>query len=248
MWPKSPNNRTGFLFKRTALFLSFLSRSLSAKKSGRCTKPCLLETSARATPWGRFHTEMEGWNLIVFYFFTNSYFSSHVSGTELSFFVSACSGFEARWSSGERQSRERRNPPETDCCLPVSLWMGTILILLSSWLKVRWWSFKCYIKKVFMCTEMIKLLFFNVYPGECLSPPHSPDFSSLPEFKENKEPSPKVKRRRSVKISSAALEPAQWQNDDLQILTCASDYKSMNEFLMKKVLRPLPLYKLFPEL
>ncbi|XP_060742609.1 unconventional myosin-IXAa isoform X3 [Tachysurus vachellii] len=71
--------------------------------------------------------------------------------------------------------------------------------------------------------------------GECLSPPHSPDFSSLPEFKENKEPSPKVKRRRSVKISSAALEPAQWQNDDLQILTCASDYKSMNEFLMKKI-------------
>uniref|UniRef100_A0A8B9L4Y3 Myosin IXA n=1 Tax=Astyanax mexicanus TaxID=7994 RepID=A0A8B9L4Y3_ASTMX len=55
------------------------------------------------------------------------------------------------------------------------------------------------------------------------------------EFKENKEPSPKVKRRRSVKISSVALEPAQWQNDALQILTCASDYRSMNDFLMKKV-------------
>ncbi|XP_060796890.1 unconventional myosin-IXAa isoform X3 [Neoarius graeffei] len=71
--------------------------------------------------------------------------------------------------------------------------------------------------------------------GECLSPPHSPDVGSLPEFKENKEPSPKMKRRRSVKISSVALEPAQWQNDALQILTCANDYKSMNEFLMKKI-------------
>lgn len=54
-------------------------------------------------------------------------------------------------------------------------------------------------------------------------------------MKENKEPSPKVKRRRSVKISSAALEPAQWQNDALQILTCTNDYRSMNDFLMKKV-------------
>ncbi|XP_066503018.1 unconventional myosin-IXAa isoform X4 [Hoplias malabaricus] len=71
--------------------------------------------------------------------------------------------------------------------------------------------------------------------AECLSPPHSPDLSSQREFKENKEPSPKVKRRRSVKISSVALEPAQWQSDALQILTCASDYKSMNEFLMKKI-------------
>lgn len=71
--------------------------------------------------------------------------------------------------------------------------------------------------------------------GECLSPPQSPECSSLPEFKENKEPSPKMKRRRSVKISSVALEPAQWQNDALQILTCASDYRSMNDFLMKKV-------------
>ncbi|XP_053368697.1 unconventional myosin-IXAa isoform X3 [Clarias gariepinus] len=74
-----------------------------------------------------------------------------------------------------------------------------------------------------------------VAEGESLSPPNSPEFSSLPEFKENKEPSPKVKRHRSVKISSAALEPAQWQNDALQILTCANDYKSMNEFLMKKI-------------
>ncbi|XP_076879856.1 unconventional myosin-IXAa isoform X2 [Brachyhypopomus gauderio] len=71
--------------------------------------------------------------------------------------------------------------------------------------------------------------------GEWLSPPRSPDLDAQPEFKENKEPSPKVKRRRSVKISSVALEPAQWQNDELQILTCASDYRSMNEFLMKKI-------------
>ncbi|KAI4904764.1 hypothetical protein NFI96_015365 [Prochilodus magdalenae] len=74
-----------------------------------------------------------------------------------------------------------------------------------------------------------------VAEGELLSPPHSPDLSSQRDFKENKEPSPKVKRRRSVKISSVALEPAQWQNDALQILTCASDYRSMNEFLMKKI-------------
>ena len=71
-----------------------------------------------------------------------------------------------------------------------------------------------------------------------MSPPRSPDLTlerAGREFKENKEPSPKVKRRRSVKISNVALEPAQWQNDSLQILTCANDYKSMNDFLMKKV-------------
>lgn len=60
-------------------------------------------------------------------------------------------------------------------------------------------------------------------------------------MKENKEPSPKVKRRRSVKISSAALEPAQWQNDALQILTCTNDYRSMNDFLMKKASNHSPL-------
>lgn len=38
-----------------------------------------------------------------------------------------------------------------------------------------------------------------------------------------------------MKISSVALEPAQWQNDALQILTCTNDYRSMNDFLMKKV-------------
>uniref|UniRef100_A0A671QSZ3 Unconventional myosin-IXa-like n=1 Tax=Sinocyclocheilus anshuiensis TaxID=1608454 RepID=A0A671QSZ3_9TELE len=68
-----------------------------------------------------------------------------------------------------------------------------------------------------------------------LTPPQSPDLTLQREFKENKDPSPKVKRRRSVKISSVALEPVQWQNDALQILTCASDYRSMNDFLMKKI-------------
>lgn len=44
-----------------------------------------------------------------------------------------------------------------------------------------------------------------------------------------------MKRKRSVKISSVALEPVQWQNDSLQIITSASDLKSMDEFLLKKV-------------
>ncbi|KAL7406748.1 hypothetical protein ABVT39_025670 [Epinephelus coioides] len=73
---------------------------------------------------------------------------------------------------------------------------------------------------------------------ENMSPPCSPDLTldqGIRDLKENKEPSPKVKRRRSVKISSVALEPAQWQNDALQILTCTNDYRSMNDFLMKKI-------------
>uniref|UniRef100_A0A673AH63 Myosin IXAb n=1 Tax=Sphaeramia orbicularis TaxID=375764 RepID=A0A673AH63_9TELE len=53
--------------------------------------------------------------------------------------------------------------------------------------------------------------------------------------KENKEPSPKTRRHRSLKISSITLEPAQWQNDALHILTSAHDYRSMNDFLMKKI-------------
>uniref|UniRef100_A0A4W6F4P1 Myosin IXA n=1 Tax=Lates calcarifer TaxID=8187 RepID=A0A4W6F4P1_LATCA len=76
-------------------------------------------------------------------------------------------------------------------------------------------------------------------PGqENMSPPCSPDLTldrGFRDLKENKEPSPKVKRRRSVKISSVALEPGQWQNDALQILTCTNDYRSMNDFLMKKI-------------
>ncbi|XP_038561193.1 unconventional myosin-IXa-like isoform X7 [Micropterus salmoides] len=72
------------------------------------------------------------------------------------------------------------------------------------------------------------------------SPPHSPDLEAaasrgVRDSKENKEPSPKMRRRRSVKISSITLEPAQWQNDALHILTSAHDYRSMNDFLMKKI-------------
>ncbi|XP_008947166.1 PREDICTED: unconventional myosin-IXa, partial [Merops nubicus] len=70
-----------------------------------------------------------------------------------------------------------------------------------------------------------------------LTPPRSPELSGIyrREFKENKEPSPKVKRKRSVKISNVALEPMQWQNDSLQIITSAGDLKSMDEFLLKKM-------------
>ncbi|XP_058484724.1 unconventional myosin-IXAa isoform X1 [Solea solea] len=70
---------------------------------------------------------------------------------------------------------------------------------------------------------------------ESMSPPCSPDMMLDRDLKENKDPSPKVKRRRSVKISSVALEPTQWQSDALQILTCTNDYRTMNDFLMKKI-------------
>ncbi|XP_017292504.1 unconventional myosin-IXAb isoform X3 [Kryptolebias marmoratus] len=68
-----------------------------------------------------------------------------------------------------------------------------------------------------------------------LSPPHSPDLeaSSSRGVRDTKET--KEQRRRSLKISSIALEPAKWQNDSLHILTSASDYRSMNDFLMKKI-------------
>uniref|UniRef100_A0A8D2LVE0 Myosin IXA n=1 Tax=Varanus komodoensis TaxID=61221 RepID=A0A8D2LVE0_VARKO len=70
-----------------------------------------------------------------------------------------------------------------------------------------------------------------------LTPPRSPELSGSyqRECKENKEPSPKVKRKRSLKISNVTMEPAQWQNDALQIITSASDLKSMDEFLLKKM-------------
>ncbi|XP_047218829.1 unconventional myosin-IXAa isoform X3 [Girardinichthys multiradiatus] len=73
---------------------------------------------------------------------------------------------------------------------------------------------------------------------ENMSPPCSPDLTldrGFRDLKENKEPSPKVKRRRSVKISNVALEPTQWQNDALQILSSINDYRSMNDFLIKKI-------------
>ncbi|XP_029431738.1 LOW QUALITY PROTEIN: unconventional myosin-IXa [Rhinatrema bivittatum] len=69
-----------------------------------------------------------------------------------------------------------------------------------------------------------------------LTPPRSPELLGHGgKEKENKEPSPKVKRKRSVKISNVALEPAQWQNDSLQIITSAGDLKCMDEFLLKKM-------------
>ncbi|XP_068129710.1 unconventional myosin-IXa [Hyperolius riggenbachi] len=64
--------------------------------------------------------------------------------------------------------------------------------------------------------------------------PRSPDLSRGRE-KENKDPSPKVQRRRSLKISTNALEPAQWQNERAQIICSASDLKCMDEFLQKKI-------------
>ncbi|XP_074477789.1 unconventional myosin-IXAa isoform X3 [Sebastes fasciatus] len=73
---------------------------------------------------------------------------------------------------------------------------------------------------------------------ENMSPPTSPDLmldQGVRDLKENKAPSPKVRRRRSVKISNVAMDQAQWQNDALQIITCTNDYRSMNDFLMKKI-------------
>uniref|UniRef100_A0A8C2R429 Unconventional myosin-IXa n=1 Tax=Capra hircus TaxID=9925 RepID=A0A8C2R429_CAPHI len=69
------------------------------------------------------------------------------------------------------------------------------------------------------------------------TPPLSPELpgSCRKEFKENKEPSPKARRKRSVKISSVALESMHWQNDSVQIIASASDLKSMDEFLLKKM-------------
>ncbi|MXQ91703.1 hypothetical protein E5288_WYG004547 [Bos mutus] len=69
------------------------------------------------------------------------------------------------------------------------------------------------------------------------TPPLSPELpgSCRKEFKENKEPSPKARRKRSVKISSVALESVHWQNDSVQIIASASDLKSMDEFLLKKM-------------
>uniref|UniRef100_A0A8C9NMW8 Myosin IXA n=1 Tax=Serinus canaria TaxID=9135 RepID=A0A8C9NMW8_SERCA len=86
-------------------------------------------------------------------------------------------------------------------------------------------------------SELLELYAEQELGPHPLTPPRSPELSGLyrREFKENKEPSPKVKRKRSVKISNVALEPVQWQNDSLQIITSASDLKSMDEFLLKKM-------------
>lgn len=69
------------------------------------------------------------------------------------------------------------------------------------------------------------------------TPPLSPELpgSCRKEFKENKEPSPKAKRKRGVKISSVASDSTHWQNDSVQIIASANDLKSMDEFLLKKM-------------
>lgn len=86
---------------------------------------------------------------------------------------------------------------------------------------------------------ILKMSVYHPAPAESHSPPHSPDLEAaspriIKDTKENKEPSPKMKRRRSLKISSINLEPTQWQNDALHILTSTHDYRSMNDFLIKK--------------
>ncbi|XP_070302454.1 unconventional myosin-IXAa-like [Salvelinus sp. IW2-2015] len=67
--------------------------------------------------------------------------------------------------------------------------------------------------------------------------PHSPNLMGTRgrETKENKEPSPKVRRRRSVKISQRGPRARPVGNDALHILTSTHDYRSMNDFLMKEV-------------
>ncbi|XP_056595121.1 unconventional myosin-IXAb isoform X3 [Triplophysa dalaica] len=75
------------------------------------------------------------------------------------------------------------------------------------------------------------------------SSPGSPEHAGLSErgkdSKENREPlmmgMMSINRRRSVKISSVSLESNAWQNDSLHILTSTTDYRCMNDFLMKKI-------------
>ncbi|KAK5901833.1 hypothetical protein CesoFtcFv8_007152 [Champsocephalus esox] len=102
--------------------------------------------------------------------------------------------------------------------------------------RIRFWSKTKSEKKLLREASRSESAEAHVGPP---SPPHIPDVeassSSRAVSKENKEPSPKMRRRRSVKISSVALEPAQWQNDALHILSSAHDYRTMNDFLMKKI-------------
>ncbi|XP_036432235.1 unconventional myosin-IXAb isoform X3 [Colossoma macropomum] len=76
------------------------------------------------------------------------------------------------------------------------------------------------------------------------SPSGSPERSRaqdrVRDSKENREPETRMmmmtmRRRRSLKISSITQEPTAWQNDSLHILSCTADYRSMNDFLMKKI-------------
>ncbi|XP_021172023.2 unconventional myosin-IXAb isoform X2 [Fundulus heteroclitus] len=106
--------------------------------------------------------------------------------------------------------------------------------------KMRFWSKKSYSEKKLSREKQTSRREAVEMHESASSPQGTLDLEVVPsreirDTKENKEPSPKVKRRRSLKISSIALEPAQWQNDSLHILTSAHDYRSMNEFLMKKI-------------
>ncbi|XP_019217384.1 unconventional myosin-IXa isoform X7 [Oreochromis niloticus] len=106
--------------------------------------------------------------------------------------------------------------------------------------RMRFWSKTKHSEKKLSREKQASMSEVGETHAEVPSPPHSPDLEAassrgVRDSKENKEPSPKMKRRRSVKISSIALEPAQWQNDALHILTSAHDYRSMNDFLMKKI-------------
>ncbi|XP_074089162.1 unconventional myosin-IXa isoform X2 [Macrotis lagotis] len=65
--------------------------------------------------------------------------------------------------------------------------------------------------------------------------PASPKNQSKKEFKENKDPSPKEKHKRSEEKKYGAEESIQWQNDTVSIITKASDLKNMEEFLLRKI-------------
>ncbi|XP_040269613.1 unconventional myosin-IXa isoform X1 [Bufo bufo] len=109
--------------------------------------------------------------------------------------------------------------------------------------KIRFWGKMKAAEKLTPQTEVLEMdtdtlgkegIHFSDGDPGLLLVPHSPDLSRGRE-KENKDPSPKVQRRRSLKISSAALEPAQWQDERAQIICSASDLKCMDEFLLKKI-------------
>ncbi|XP_063782568.1 unconventional myosin-IXa isoform X2 [Pseudophryne corroboree] len=109
--------------------------------------------------------------------------------------------------------------------------------------KIRFWGKMKAAEKLTPQTEVLEMdtepsgkegIHFSDVDSGLWLVPHSPDLSRGRE-KENKDPSPKVQRRRSVKISSAALEPTQWKNERVQIICSASDLKCMDEFLLKKI-------------
>ncbi|XP_066448429.1 unconventional myosin-IXa isoform X2 [Eleutherodactylus coqui] len=109
--------------------------------------------------------------------------------------------------------------------------------------KIRFWGKMKAAEKLTPQTEVLEMdtdslgkegIHFSDADAGLWLVPHSPDLSRGRE-KENKDPSPKVQRRKSVKISSAALEPAQWQDERAQIICSASDLKCMDEFLLKKI-------------